>query len=172
MAPYLDAVNVDLKGDDDFYKNICGGIGIAPVLEALKAYKKNGVWIEVTNLIIPGYNDSEKEIKNLVEWIIGNIGTSVPLHFSAFYPQYKMANAQATPAAALEKAVAIARKKGMKWVYAGNVRSEDESTHCWKCGSLLIKRAGFDILSFKNKCSKCGEPADLKGLEWSRRLMK
>ena len=169
MAKYLDAVNVDIKGDDEFYRKVCGGLGIAPVFEALKAYKKNGVWIEVTNLIIPGYNDSDKAITNLVEWVGKNLGKETPLHFSAFYPQYKLTNVPATKSATLERAVAIARKKGMKWVYAGNVRSEHESTWCWKCGSPVIKRAGFDVLSLASECPKCGERVDLKGMKWTRR---
>jgi pyruvate formate lyase activating enzyme len=169
MAKYLDAVNVDLKGNDEFYKKICGGIGIAPVFEALKAYAKNKVWVEVTNLIIPGYNDSDKAIANLVEWVRQNLGDRVPLHFSAFHPYYRLTNAPPTPPATLERAVAIARKKGMKWVYAGNVYgNRHESTWCWKCGSPLIKRAGFDVLSFAGKCPKCGERVDLKGMKWVR----
>ena len=170
MAKYLDAVNVDLKGDDGFYKKVCGGLGIAPVFEALKAYKREGVWIEVTNLIIPGYNDSAKSIANLVEWIGKNLGKATPLHFSAFYPCYKLTSTPATKAATLERAVAIARKKGMKWVYAGNVHGNKyESTWCWKCGSLVIKRAGFDVLSLDSDCPKCGERVDMKGAKWTRR---
>lgn len=169
MAKYLDAVNVDLKGNDEFYRKVCGGVGINPVFEALKAYVKNGVWVEVTNLIIPGYNDSEKEIAKLVEWVRDNLGNRVPLHFSAFYPQYKLKNAPATPAATLEKAVKIARDKGVKWVYAGNVwGNKHESTWCWKCGSLLIRRAGFDVLYLERRCKKCGEKVDLKGTEFIR----
>jgi pyruvate formate lyase activating enzyme len=167
MAKYLDAVNVDMKGNDAFYKKVCGGLGIAPVFEALKAYKKNGVWVEVTNLIIPGYNDSPAEIAKLSEWVAQNLGKETPLHFSAFYPQHKLADAKPTPAATLEKAVGIARAKGMKWVYAGNVYGNKyESTWCWKCGTRMIERAGFDVLSFAAKCPKCGERADLKGMRW------
>jgi pyruvate formate lyase activating enzyme len=169
MAKYLDAVNVDLKGNDEFYKKVCGGIGIEPVFEALKAYVKNGVWVEVTNLIIPGYNDSAKELGKLAEWVKDNLGKEVPLHFSAFYPQYKLADAKATPASTLEKAVKIARERGMKWVYAGNVwENRYESTWCWKCGSLLIRRSGFDVISFASRCKKCGEKVDLKGMEWAK----
>ncbi len=171
MAPYLDAVNVDLKGNDEFYRKVCGGIGIKPVFDALKAYVKNGVWVEVTNLIIPGYNDSTKAITNLAEWVGKNLGKATPLHFSAFHPQYKLTNAKPTPAATLEKAVAIAKAKGLKWVYAGNVwGSKYESTWCWKCGSLVIRRAGFDLLSFVAKCGKCGERVDLKGMGWARKV--
>jgi pyruvate formate lyase activating enzyme len=167
MAKYLDAVNVDLKGNDAFYKKVCGGIGIAPVFEALKAYKENGVWVEVTNLIIPGYNDSPAEIAKLSEWLAKNLGKETPLHFSAFYPQYKLAGTKPTPAATLEKAVEIARKKGVKWVYAGNIYGNRyESTWCWKCGTRVIERAGFDVLSCAAKCPKCGERADLKGMQW------
>ena len=169
MAKYLDAVNVDLKGNDEFYKKVCGGVGIDPVFNALKAYAKNGVWVEVTNLIIPKYNDSEKEIAKLVDWIKENLGSRVPLHFSAFYPQYKLRDSPPTPPSALEKAVKIAKQKGMKWVYAGNVRgSKYESTWCWKCGSLVIRREGFDVLSLGKKCGKCGEKADLKGMGFIR----
>ena len=167
MAKYLDAVNVDLKGNDEFYRKVCGGIGIKPVFDALKAYVKNKVWVEVTNLIIPGYNDSDKEIANLAVWVRDNLGKATPLHFSAFHPQYKLTNAPATPAATLEKAVKIAKAKGMRWVYAGNVwGNRYESTWCWKCGSLVIKRAGFDVVSFWKKCGKCGEKVDLKGMEF------
>jgi pyruvate formate lyase activating enzyme len=167
MAPYLDAVNVDLKGNDAYYKKVCAGIGIEPVFAALKAYVKNGVWLEVTNLIIPKLNDSEKTIAGLAGWIKANLGDRVPLHFSAFYPQYKMTDSRPTPASTLEKAVTIAKAKGLKWVYAGNVRDKYESTWCWKCGSLVIRREGFDVIDFERACKKCGEKVDLKGMEWA-----
>jgi pyruvate formate lyase activating enzyme len=173
MARYLDAVNVDLKGDDEFYRKVCGGIGIKPVFDALKAYVKNGVWMEVTNLIIPGRNDAPAEIKKLSMWVAENLGESVPLHFSAFYPQYRLTSAKPTPAATLEKAVAIARKAGLRWVYAGNVLGNKyESTYCWKCGAKAIERMGFSVLSLEEKCPKCGTKIDLKGMEWSRKAKR
>jgi pyruvate formate lyase activating enzyme len=167
MARYLDAVNVDLKGDDLFYKKICGGIGIKPVHDALKAYKENNVWVEVTNLIIPGYNDEQSKIAKLSEWVAENLGKETPLHFSAFFPNYKMTNVKPTPKETIEKAVEIAKKKGLKWVYGGNVwGNKYESTWCWNCGTKIIERFGFDVLSFATKCKKCGEAVDLKGLKW------
>ncbi len=170
LSKYLDAINVDMKGNDEFYKKMCGGIGISPVQKSLKAYKENGVWIEVTNLIIPTFNDSEEEISKLVEWVLRNLGKKTPLHFSAFFPQYKVTNISPTPVAALENAVKLAKEKGMKWVYAGNVfGNKYESTYCWKCNSLVIKRVGFSVENIEEKCPKCGESVDLKGMNWLKK---
>jgi pyruvate formate lyase activating enzyme len=167
MAKYLDAVNVDMKGNDEFYRKVCLTKGIQPVYDALKAYVKNGVWVEITNLIIPGYNDSDKDIKEMAKWILDNLGPDIPLHLSAFFPQYKLTNISQTPAKTLEKAADLVRKSGIHWVYVGNVYShKGESTCCWKCGELLIKRIGFNILSFKTKCPKCGEKVPIKGEKW------
>ncbi|UCC91882.1 MAG: AmmeMemoRadiSam system radical SAM enzyme [Candidatus Aenigmatarchaeota archaeon] len=168
-SKYLDAVNVDLKGNDEFYREMCGGIGIEPVQNSLKAYKENGVWIEVTNLIIPTYNDSEEEIAKLVEWVRDNLGKETPLHFSAFFPHYKVTDISPTPVSALENAVKIAKETGMKWVYAGNIYGNKyESTYCWKCGTPLIKRVGFSVHSVNEKCPKCKEKVDLRGMKWVR----
>ncbi|MCK4531857.1 MAG: AmmeMemoRadiSam system radical SAM enzyme, partial [Candidatus Aenigmarchaeota archaeon] len=134
-----------------------------------KTYKENGVWIEVTNLIIPGFNDSEEEIGKLVDWVLRNLGKETPLHFSAFFPQYKVKDISPTPVSVLENAVRIARRKGMKWVYAGNVLGNKyESTYCWKCETPLIKRVGFSVQSIEDKCPKCGEKIDLEGMKWVR----
>ncbi len=170
MAKYLDAVNVDIKGNDSFYRKVSmAPQGIKPVLGSLKEYKRQGIWIEVTNLIIPMYNDSEKDIGELVGWVIKNLGKEVPLHFSAFFPSYKLRDAKPTPASALEAAVRIAREKGVKWTYAGNVRgNEHESTFCHKCGTKVIGRNGFEIVSYSDRCPKCGTPVLIKGKEWMR----
>lgn len=169
ISKYLDAINVDLKGNDEFYRKMCGGLGIEPVQKSLKAYKENGVWIEVTNLIIPGFNDSEEEIAKLVDWVLRNLGKETPLHFSAFFPQYKVKDISPTPVSVLENAVRIAKERGMKWVYAGNVLGNKyESTYCFKCGIPLIKRVGFSVQSIEDKCPKCGEKIDLEGMKWVR----
>jgi pyruvate formate lyase activating enzyme len=125
------------------------------------------VWIEVTNLIIPTLNDSEEDIEKLAEWILRNLGKETPLHFSAFFPQYKIKNLSPTPVSTLENAVRIAKNKGLRWVYAGNVwGNRHESTYCPRCDTLLIKRQGFSVLSMNRKCAKCGEPVTLRGTEW------
>lgn len=170
-SKYLDAVNVDLKGNDEFYKNLCGGIGVSPVYKALETHKENGVWIEVTNLLIPKLNDSEKDITELVERIRDSLGRGTPIHFSAFFPRYKTSEVHPTPVATLENAIKIAKDKGMRWVYAGNIYGNKyESTYCWKCGMPTIRRTGFSIHTIKEKCPKCGTKVDLKGMEWTRKV--
>ncbi|NIO19714.1 MAG: AmmeMemoRadiSam system radical SAM enzyme [Candidatus Aenigmarchaeota archaeon] len=170
ISKYLDAINIDLKGDDEFYKKTCSGVGVKPVYDAMKAYKRNDVWIEVTNLIVPTLNDSEEDIGKLVEWIKDNLGEDTPLHFSAFFPQYKVTNLSPTPVSVLENAVNIAKGKGLRWVYAGNVwGNKYESTYCWKCDTLVIKRTGFSVYSMNQKCPKCGEIVRLRGTEWLKK---
>jgi pyruvate formate lyase activating enzyme len=170
ISKYLDAINIDLKGDDEFYKKVCLGVGIEPVYEAMKAYKRNDVWIEITNLIIPTLNDSEEDIGKLVEWIKDNLGKDTPLHFSAFFPQYKFTNLSPTPVSVLENAVRIAKGKGLRWVYAGNVwGNRYESTYCPKCDTLMIKRTGFSVFSMNQKCPKCGEMVTLRGTDWLKK---
>jgi pyruvate formate lyase activating enzyme len=167
MAKYLDAVNVDIKGNAEFYKKVCVTPGVQPVYDALLAYKKAGVWIEVTNLVIPGYNDNEPDIRKMVTWVKENLGVDTPLHFSAFFPHYKMTDVKPTPTKTLVKSGEIAKKLGMRWIYLGNVPgSPHESTKCWKCGKDVIKRVGYSILSYNDKCPKCGTKVPVAGKEW------
>lgn len=166
---YLDAVNVDIKGNDEFYRKLCGGKGVEPVHKSLKTYKKNNVFVEVTNLIIPGFNDSEDNIREMCEWIKKNLGAETPVHFSAFFPHYKVTDIRPTPSETIEKAIGIARSVGLKWMYAGNVYgNEHESTICWKCGETIMDRRGFSVSEIREKCPKCGTEVELRGLEWSR----
>lgn len=168
VAKYIDAINVDLKGDVKFYQKLCSVPNEEPMKKALKIYKDAGIWIEITNLIIPGFNDKPEQIKKLVLWVKNNLGADTPLHFSRFYPQYKMLDVPQTPTEILEKAVEIAKKEGMHWIYLGNVHGHEwESTICWKCGEVLIKRSGYDILSFKETCPKCKTKLVLAGKKWS-----
>ncbi len=163
---YLDAVNVDVKGNDEFYKKVCMAPGIQPVFDALLAYKKHKVFTEITTLVIPGYNDAEKDILKMVKWISDNLGLDVPLHFSAFYPQYRLTDVPATPVKTLEKCYDIARKAGMNWVYLGNVRTGRESTVCPKCGQIIIERSGYNTVYYGDRCAKCGARVPVAGKKW------
>jgi pyruvate formate lyase activating enzyme len=157
LCKYIDAANIDLKSiSDDFYKKICQA-SVKPVLETLKILKEEKVWIEITNLIIPELNDSEKDINQLISWIKTNIGTDTPLHFSAFFPTYKLIKSKPTDSEILKKARETAIKQGMKYVYLGNIRDNyGETTICpnQKCKKQLIKREGFYILDNKIKSVK------------------
>jgi len=159
LIPYLDGANVDLKGfSEDFYKDITGGT-LAPVLNTLKTLKKNGVWLEITNLVIPTKNDTEKMIKDMCEWIKNELGCEVPVHFSRFYPQYKLQNLSPTPIETLQKAAKIARKTKLLYIYIGNVPGiKEESTYCPKCKKILIERKGYDVRQINiidGKCKFC-----------------
>ncbi len=142
---FIDAVNVDLKAfNDDFYRKYTG-THLQHVLETLKYIKdETDVWLEITTLLVPGLNDSESELHGLCEWLVDNLGENVPLHFSAFYPAYKMADWQQTPSSTLQKARNIAISKGINYVYTGNVYDpKGSSTWCTGCGQLLIERNGY-----------------------------
>jgi len=148
-AEFLDAVNVDYKGDDKFYRNVCSA-WLEPVQDAIKLYKKLGVWVELTNLIIPGHNDKDSIIKEMCSWILDNLGPDVPLHFSAYFPYHKMSAPQ-TPFQTLEHAYEIAKNAGINYVYIGNVRNEKENTYCHNCNKLLIERFGFSVIKIDIK---------------------
>jgi pyruvate formate lyase activating enzyme len=168
-AKYMDAVNVDLKGDGPFYKRLCGIPDEGPIKESLKIYKKAGVWIEVTTLLIPGYNDSEKTVAGIAGWVKENLGEATPMHFSRFYPQYKLTNVQSTPVKAIEDAVKAAEGLGMHYVYAGNVYAHDrESTHCPKCGRKVIDRAGYHVSNIRAGCPSCGTRIAIAGEKWAK----
>lgn len=169
-AKYLDAANVDYKGDDKFYREVCGA-KLEPVQETMKLYKKLGIWQEITNLMIPGYNDEKDIILEMVRWIRENLGKEVPLHFSAYYPAYKM-NAPPTTLETIERAIKIADEY-LDFVYAGNVANERESTFCPKCKKMVIKREGFSVFSFDLKrkgsnfyCHYCGQRIPILGAKW------
>jgi len=160
IAPYLDAMNIDLKSyQEEFYLKMCQA-KLAPVLETIKRCHDLGFWLEVTTLIISGYNDAEEELKKLAEFLV-SIDPSVPWHISRFQPAYKMSSVPPTPVKALHKAYNIGKDTGLLYIYVGNVLDADhESTYCPKCGELLIRRSGYtvEVMSFKNgKCGKCGE---------------
>ncbi|MHA1519741.1 MAG: AmmeMemoRadiSam system radical SAM enzyme [Promethearchaeota archaeon] len=165
---FIDAANVDIKSiEDSFYKKIVGVPGVQPVLDTCKFFKKHGIHLEITNLIIPGENDSTKQITQLIEWVLNNLGPDTPLHFSAYTPRYRLSN-QPTPASILNQAWQIAKKAGMNYVYLGNVRTkEGNNTICPDCGNLIIERHGYNIkcvgLTPNKTCSKCGKSLNIIG---------
>jgi len=156
----LDAINIDLKSmSNEFYSKICGA-KLEPVLENIKRFYEEGVWVELTTLLIPGKNTSEAELTKAAKFV-KSVSPEIPWHFSAFYPNYKMLDLPPTPISTVQKAWKLAKKEGIRFVYVGNVNDpEKESTYCPQCGQLLIKRNYYDveIIELKNgKCSSCGE---------------
>ena len=159
---HMDAANVDLKGfTEDFYHRICGG-HLQPVLETLEYLKQEtNVWFEITNLLIPGLNDSSAEIDAMARWVVERLGPDVPIHFTAFHPDFKMMDRPPTPPATLTKAREIAMENGVRYAYTGNVHDRHGgSTYCHACGRLLIERDWFDLgawnLTEDARCTRCG----------------
>ncbi len=170
VSRYLDAINVDLKGDIKFYQKLCAVPDEEPMKKALKIYRENNVWIEVTNLVIPGYNDMERQISGLVAWVRKALGPETPMHFSRFFPHYKMSHAMPTPPEKLEKAAGIAEKADMHYVYVGNMPNKRENTHCPKCGAVAIKRNGYNTELYvdkKGRCRQCSTRIALAGMKWT-----
>jgi len=160
LAPYLDGVHLDLKGFTDKYYLMIAGVKLAPVLETLKILRASNVHTEIVNLVIPTLNDSPADIQKMCQWIKENVGSDVPLHFSRFFPNYKLTNIAPTPVATLEMARKIALAAGLHYVYIGNVPGhEGENTYCPKCRKLLIGRSGYTVTenNIKNgRCKYCG----------------
>lgn len=165
---YMDAANVDLKGfTERFYKQICAG-QLQPVLDTLVYLKHHtNVWFEITTLLIPGENDSEAELEALTQWVVEQLGPDVPLHFTAFHPDWKMMDKPHTPPATLTLARRIAMKNGVRYTYTGNVHDEEGgSTYCHQCGQKLIGRDWYVLTDWNladgGVCLGCG--AALPGL--------
>jgi len=162
LARYLTAANIDLKGfTEDYYASMSEG-RLAPVLNSIAGYKKAGVHVEITTLVVPTRNDDIPTITKMCEWIRDEVGRDTPLHFSRFTPMYKLTNLPGTPVETLEAAHAAARKAGLEYVYIGNVPGNKyESTYCPKCGKMLIFRMGYfvgEVKIKKGKCAFCGYP--------------
>ncbi|MGZ3591958.1 MAG: AmmeMemoRadiSam system radical SAM enzyme [Thermodesulfobacteriota bacterium] len=162
LCRVMDAANIDLKGfSEEFYREICGG-ELHPVLEALKIYRQSKVHLEITNLVIPTKNDDMDVLKEMCLWIKKELGGETPVHFSRFYPLYKLKSLPPTPVSTLEKARSIGLSVGLEYVYIGNVPGhEGENTFCPKCKKMIIKRAGYmvgEINLKEGKCRYCGKP--------------
>jgi len=161
LAKHLDAANIDLKGfSNDYYQQLSEGT-LEPVLRSLKVLREEGVHLEITNLVVPGLNDDSEEIRKMCLWIRENLGADTPLHFSRFWPVYKLSGLDPTPLESLEKAREIARECGLKYVYIGNVGNHPaESTYCPKCSKAVITRVGYMVteINIENgRCKFCGE---------------
>jgi len=159
MAKFVDAANIDLKSfSEEFYQQVCGG-RLAHVLNSIKLMHQAGIWLEITTLVVPGQNDSEKELAQIAQFL-AKIDRNIPWHISRFHPDYKMFNGQATPIEILEMAFGLGKKAGLNYVYLGNIITEEkENTYCPKCGNLAIRRMGYTIaitgIDKKGKCEKC-----------------
>lgn len=157
LLPFIDAANIDLKGNSEHYRNICAG-RLGPVLESIKIMHEHGVHIEITNLIIPTLNDSRKDILEICDFVV-SLSKDIPLHFSAFSPMYKLTNLPSTSKEKLLFAKDLAGVRGLRHVYVGNVPGLYEDTICPKCKRLIIRRSGFVVE--KNELNEgvcsCGE---------------
>ncbi len=159
---HIDAANVDLKAfSERFYKTVCGG-QLQSVLDTLTCLKREtDVWLEVTTLLIPGENDSQAELEALTGWLVENLGSDTPLHFSAFHPDWKMRDKPATPTSTLIMARNIAQKNGLRYVFTGNIHDETGgSTYCHQCGQKLIGRDWYTLTAWNltpaGCCAACG----------------
>ena len=157
MKGIIDAVNVDFKAfDENYYKKELK----APftVRESLQSMKNNGIWVEVTTLIIPGINDDKRQLKQIADFIVNKLGSDTPWHISAFHPDYKMKDRQITPVSSLEKAYQTGIKAGLKFVYTGNIPGLKNVTYCPVCHNKLLERTGYRILInhiINGKCAYC-----------------
>jgi pyruvate formate lyase activating enzyme len=161
---HMDAANVDLKAfTQDFYHKICAG-HLQSVLDTLVYLKhETDVWFEITNLIIPGENDSEREIDEMTRWIVEQLGPDVPVHFTAFHPDFKMMDHPNTPPSTLARARTVARGNGVRYAYTGNVHDRNgDTTFCHQCDAELIRRDWYDVeawnLDDNGRCPGCGAP--------------
>ncbi len=163
LFSHMDAANVDLKAfTEDFYAKTCAG-HLGPVLETLEyLVRETDVWVEVTTLLIPGLNDSDEEIAAETEWFVEHLGPDVPLHFTAFHPDWKMRDRPHTPPATLTRAREIAVGNGLHYVYTGNVHDRmGQSTYCHACGALLVARDWYELGAWnlrEGRCRSCGQP--------------
>jgi pyruvate formate lyase activating enzyme len=174
LRPVLDAANVDLKSfDDAFYRKVCGA-RLAPVLDALRAYRAAGVWVEVTTLIIPGRNDDEGELRALTSWIAAELGRETPWHVSRFFPAHKMLDVPPTPLETLRRVADLGREAGLAHVYVGNApQLEMENTCCAGCGRVLLERRGYrviDRLGRGGTCPGCGRRLAGRALDHQGRV--
>jgi pyruvate formate lyase activating enzyme len=162
IHPYLDAANVDLKAfRDESYRKYTGA-RLSPVLDSLKTMKKLGIWVEVTTLIVPTVNDDPAELRDIAQFVAGELGVETPWHISRFFPTYKMTDAPPTPISMLEEAYTIGRQAGLRHVYKGNAPGE-ENTLCHQCGRLLVRRGAFYTVENavrQGRCPQCGTPVD------------
>lgn len=180
LFAHMDAANVDLKSfSEHFYHQLTGG-HLQPVLDTLDyIHNETDCWLEVTTLLIPGQNDNDAELERLATWFSEHLGPDVPLHFSAFHPDYKMTDIATTPIATLQRARRIAREAGLNYVYVGNVHDRDgDSTWCPGCGECVIERDWYELGEWRiqdGHCAHCGHPIagvfEQQPGDWGRRRL-
>jgi pyruvate formate lyase activating enzyme len=177
----IDAVNVDLKAFTETFYREQTGASLAAVKETLEyLVKETKVWTEITTLLIPGLNDGDRELAELSSWVASALGPHVPLHFSAFHPDYKLRDIPATPLATLRRARAIAMREGLSFVYTGNVHDpEGDTTWCPSCGAAVIERDWYEIVATRlegGACAACGTAIpghfDARAGSWGRRRVR
>lgn len=156
MCRALDAIKVDLKGySESFYRNVCGA-ELKPVLRSIKQVARSRVHLEIVNLVVPTLNDSDEMVKDLITWVLNEVGPDVPLHFSRFHPNYQLLNLPPTPVATLERARDAAMAEGLRYVYVGNVPDHPgNNTRCPYCGKEVIKRTSFFVTEVHVKGGRC-----------------
>lgn len=160
FAPYLDAANVDLKAFREKTYHRVVGAGLSPILDSMKKMVRQGVWLEVTTLVIPGINDDKSELREVAQFIAGELGPDVPWHISRFFPAYQLTDVQPTPISTMQSAYDIGKEEGLRYVYMGNVAGES-NTVCYDCGRLLIRRQGYWVAENNLRaghCPDCGAP--------------
>jgi pyruvate formate lyase activating enzyme len=155
----MDAANIDLKAfTDDFYRGLCAA-ELGPVLETIKYVSQSDTWLELTTLLIPGRNDSPEEIDRLSAWVAEAVSPHVPLHFTAYHPDYRLLDTPATPASTCRRARRQAQQRGLKYVYTGNIADPDgQTTYCPKCTTPVIRRDGYSITGWQldgHRCRAC-----------------
>ena len=156
IIPLLDGINIDLKGDDEFYRKVCKA-RLDPVKRNIERFWRAGVWVEVTTLVIPGYNDSVEVLTDIAQFLAG-ISQDIPWHVSAFYPTYRLLDAPPTGIESIKRALNIGREAGLKYVYAGNIIGESESSICPECGNTVVERRGYRIMKnsvVEGHCPNC-----------------
>lgn len=170
IAPFLDAATVDFKGggDPEFYRTFAAVPSVEPIFEALEEMKKQGIHIEITNLVVPKLGDSLDRIRELAVWVKDNLGEDTPFHLLRFHPDYRLTDIPSTSIALLEKAYEAAKATGLNYVYLGNVPGHRyENTYCPNCKTLVIKRLSFEILKWNltedMHCPECGHKIAIKG---------
>jgi pyruvate formate lyase activating enzyme len=156
LCETLDAIKIDLKGyDETFYRDVCGA-ELQPVLRSIKQIARSRAHLEIVNLVVPMLNDSEKMLRGLIDWVVGEIGPDVPVHFTRFHPDYQLRNLPPTPVATLERTRETAMARGMRYAYVGNVPDHPGNhTYCPSCGKAVIKRTGFFIAEMHVKKGLC-----------------
>jgi len=160
IAPFLDAANIDLKGfSDSFYREITGG-RLDEVMETIRHYKRLGIWVEITTLLIPGLNDSDQDLQGMARFIAHELGPETPWHISRFYPTHHLTDRPPTPESSVLRGIDAGRNAGLFFVYTGNMRhAAFENTHCHTCRALLIERSGYRVGSLNmssGRCPECG----------------